>query len=494
MDLNQLNTVGGLITACLFFILGIVAVQLTHHRETVREQTKLFVAAYGVRMMMILAVYYLGLLKVLGDEDSTGWVLGYDLYKDWVQAGHTLFSLPRAVWDHMALQRENKVYHFGYQTILAIEFFILNMPGRITAAALNVLVGSWIPVLAFRMSLQLFNNPRAARYVGWTLTFMPSLIVFSSQTLKEPIVVFIEVLCLYCCVQLAQFSFKVRYILALAFGIIVVNNMRFYVVYVILGTLFLTITIPPIFKSKFRNVFLGAGFLISPLFLMVTYRSALVEINQIRVEQAKWAKSYSTGFGESTGMKLNSNVSNPFDITKNSQILPGFLFGLAHLMYAPFPWHLARGSLRMLLTTPEMLWWYYNGSIRLFRGIREAKRINLIEMLIPLAFCAPLLLFYSLIFNNIGLAYRYRAQIFPELMLFISLGYHRVKELTGMYGYELDEEQYNEEIHASENRYNPAFGAARSGRYQPISNPYGPNMIERDWPNNYPNDRFYPNE
>jgi len=57
----------------------------------------------------------------------------------------------------------------------------------------------------------------------------------------------------------------------------------------------------------------------------------------------------------------------------------------------------------MLLTAPEMLWWYYNGSLRLYRGAREGWRINKADMLLPALFIAPLLFFYSLIFNNLGL-------------------------------------------------------------------------------------------
>jgi hypothetical protein len=203
----------------------------------------------------------------------------------------------------------------------------------------------------------------------------------------------------------------------------------------------------------------------SPLVFIVTYRSALVELNQIKAEQVK-LKSYAGGFGTSSNMKLNSNVDNPFDITKTSQIIPGIIFGFVHLMYAPFPWHLAKGSLRMLLTAPEMLWWYYNGTIRLIRGVREARRINLIDMLIPFMFCVPLLLFYSLIFNNIGLAYRYRAQIFPELILFVSMGYHRVKLLKGMDSHVLTEDEFEEYSDRPIPQNQPAFGPA-SARFRP---------------------------
>ena len=485
-QLNILNTTGGMITACIFFILGIIAVQFTQHRDTIQEQTRLFVIAYFARMAMIVVVYYFGLINVLKDEDASGWVAGYGLYNEWVQAGYGIFSLPQAIikFGREQFAARNSL-HFGYTAILATEFFLLNMPGRVTAAVLSALVGAWVPVLAFRMSMQIFDNPKAARYVGWALVFMPSLILFSSQTMKEPIVVFVEVLCLYCCVQIAQFRSRIRHILALFIGVFVIYYLRFYVAYVIVGTLALSLAIPPIFRSKFRNLFLAVGLLFSPLVFIVTYRSALVELNQIKAEQVK-LKSYAGGFGTSSNMKLNSNVDNPFDITKTSQIIPGMVFGLVHLMYAPFPWHLARGSVRMLLTTPEMLWWYYNGTIRLFRGVREARRINLIDMLIPFMFCVPLLLFYSLIFNNIGLAYRYRAQIFPELILFVSLGYQRVKLLKGMDSYVLTEDEFQEYSDRPIPQNQPVFGPA-STRFRPdFSNTV--NVPTNAWSNQ--NERF----
>ena len=79
-QLNILNTTGGMITACIFFILGIIAVQFTQHRDTIQEQTRLFIIAYFARMAMVVIVYYLGLINVLKDEDSSGWVAGYGLY------------------------------------------------------------------------------------------------------------------------------------------------------------------------------------------------------------------------------------------------------------------------------------------------------------------------------------------------------------------------------------------------------------------------------
>ena len=429
---ENLNTFGGLVCFVLFLIVGLLLIQLTHHRETRRQQTQLFLLSYLIRTAMVVAVYYLGLINVIKDEDSAGWTGGMGLYQLWVEEGRTIFSLPSAIYDYIKTATENSGtdggrLHIGYFVIIASEFLILNTPGRIPAVMLNVLVGSWVPVLAFRLSMQIFNNPRAARYTGLTLALMPSLVLFSAQTLKEPIVVFLEVLGLYCCVQICQLKFRIRYFAALLFASFTVYYLRYYIIYVFAGTLFLAFTIPVVFKSKFRNAFIVLGLFTSPLVFLIAYQSAVVEITEIKNDQTRRLMSYRNGFGQGDNMQSNSNVENPFDITQTSQLIPGFLFGLVHLMFAPLPWHLAKGSLRMLLTAPEMLWWYYNGSLRLYRGAREGWRINKADMLLPALFIAPLLFFYSLIFNNIGLAYRYRAQVFPELMLFVSLGYHQVR-------------------------------------------------------------------
>lgn len=474
---ENLNTFGGIACVFLFLAIGVLLVQITHHRETRRQQTQLFLISYFVRTAMVIAVYYLGLINIIKDEDSAGWYGGLGLYNLWVEEGQNIFTLPGAIYKYLqdstsGSGSDGGRLHIGYFIILASEFLILNAPGRIPAAMLNVLVGAWVPVLAYRLSMQIFDNPRAARYAGLALAFMPSLVLFSAQTLKEPIVVFLEVLGLYSCVQICQLKFRVRYFAALLFASCTVYYLRYYVVYVFATTFFLALTIPIVFKSKFRNAFIIFGFLISPVVFLLAYQSAIDEITEIKNEQTRRLMSYRSGFGQGDNMQTSSNVDNPFDITQTSQLIPGFLFGFVHLMFAPLPWHLARGSLRMLLTAPEMLWWYYNGTIRLVRGFREGMRINFADMLLPALFIAPLLFFYSLIFNNIGLAYRYRAQVLPELMLFVSLGYYQLK--INMSTFYEDSEYLNETQEQFPRQQWPPRPSQGQGQFREPFGPPGP--------------------
>lgn len=438
----QLNTGSGLVVAVFLFVAGLAIVRLTHHRESLRDQYHLFVAAYLARMIMILLIYNAGLISIVTDSDSQGWAVGLSLYDQWKSEGYGILTVPLAIYEGLPASSARSS-HFLHKLFYGALFLVTGLPGRIAAASLNALFGSLIPVLSYRMSLQIFGDLKAARYLGWTMALMPSLLVFSALTAKEPFVVFFEVLGLYSCVQLAQRRLRLRYLFTYVMSLFCMFYLRFYVYYVLIGTFVVALVVPVFIRGRFRKTALIMGLMVSPGVMYVGYVSAIAErdeeIARNIADNLEGMRNYATSMGG------NSFVENPFDITQSSQFVPALLFGLAHLMYAPFPWNLLRGSRLMLLTTPEVLWWYYVGTVRLFRGVRYGFRENLADALIPVLFCLPLIYYYSLIFSNIGLAYRYRAQIYPELILFIGFGYKRLQTLHGYQSYMLPEPDEPEE-------------------------------------------------
>ena len=74
------------------------------------------------------------------------------------------------------------------------------------AAVLNCFFGALTVVFAYRIARTLFSEWVAIR-VGWWTCLLPSLIVWSGQTVKEPAVIFLETLALYGCVNLSKFRF-----------------------------------------------------------------------------------------------------------------------------------------------------------------------------------------------------------------------------------------------------------------------------------------------
>lgn len=451
VNLQDLNTASGLVVALLLFVTGLIFVRMTHHRETLSDQFRLFIVGYLARIFMIILIYKGGLISIVTDSDSSGWRISLAIHEGWLEEGYGPLQAPLAFYEQLPSRLERRT-HVLHKICYAALFLMTGLPGRVTAASLNALFGALIPVLSFRMSMQLFGDLKAARYLGWVLALMPSLLVFTGLTAKEPFVVFFEVLGLYCCVQIAQRRIRVRYIAAFALSAGAMVYLRYYIFYVLIGSFITSIVVPMLIKNgRIRKSAVILGLLASPLVMYVGYNSAMDE----RDEQAAIEALSGSRFGTTADLKTYSSkmggksfVENPFDITQPSEFIPGLLFGLVHLMYAPFPWNLASGSRLMLLTTPEVLWWYYVGTVRLFRGLRYGLKENLGDALIPILFCLPLIYYYSLIFSNIGLAYRYRAQIYPELILFISFGYKRLKIMHGYESYSLREDDEPEYLPA----------------------------------------------
>ena len=99
---------------------------------------------------------------------------------------------------------------------------------------------------------------------------------------------------------------------------------------------------------------------------------------------------------------------------------------LAYFLFSPFPWQMTVP--RRLITAPEMVFWYWLTPFvftAFRRVIREGSRLQLALLMsliiITVAFAVPS--------GNMGLAYRYRAQIVPLFLAFAAAGF--VQKRTG---------------------------------------------------------------
>jgi hypothetical protein len=109
-------------------------------------------------------------------------------------------------------------------------------------------------------------------------------------------------------------------------------------------------------------------------------------------------------------------------VRKPWQIPLVLLIGSAYALLSPFPWQFNGGSWRFLLTAPDMLIWWVIFFAAVVPGVWRALRTRLLDV-------APLVVFllmigglYSLMFANVGIAYRQRAQLLPVLLLVAAAG------------------------------------------------------------------------
>jgi 4-amino-4-deoxy-L-arabinose transferase-like glycosyltransferase len=408
--MNDLNLDFGLVLFLLLGGLGWVILTLTrNHSQTMRLQLKLFLWAFGLRFGMSLAIYQFGLVSVLGDDDAIGWNFGVSYYNAWQRV--SFLDLPSVL---MGAFEGN---HRGYYYLLGTLFYFTDSPGRFPAAVLNCFFGALTVVFAYRIARSLFSEWVAVR-VGWWTCLFPSLIIWSAQTVKEPAVILLETLALYCCVRLKRSGFSTKYILVCAIAIVLVIPFRFYAAYIVGAAVALTLVLPQIGRRMTFGSAIGVAALVIPiLFLSGVFVQNESKLAQFDLQSiSKFRKDVATGEGSASG------VSSNYDLQSTGGLVLGTAEGAAHLLLAPFPWQLLGGSARKLGTMPELVVWWWLFFAGLIPGVWYAVRHRFNDIQPLVFFLLGLGWLYSTMFGNVGLAYRQRAQLVPWLLIFAMVG------------------------------------------------------------------------
>jgi hypothetical protein len=412
----------GIAFLLLFAGLGSFLLTLTRrHQQTRREQIILFLSALGVRFAAAIVVYEMGLVKVLGDEDSQGWIHGLALSNGWDRQWLGLLSLPE-IW---AAAYEG--HHLGFQYLAGLFFFITGSSARMPLAAMNCFFGALTVILIYRTSIILFSRWTALR-AGWVACFFPSLIIWSAQTLKEPVVILLEAVALYACVNLKISGFSVKYVLSCAAAIVLLPPFRFYAAYLAGAVAIMALLLPRIgarigkSKSSFKPALavLAVVAVIAP-FVISTGYLARNEADFERFSQLKEIER----FRNNVAIGYGSGVENGYDLNTATGLATAIGVGWAYLLLAPFPWQLSEGSLRMLLTTPELAVWWWLVFFGMIPGLWHVFKTRLADAQPMLFFVLGLGLLYSMMFGNVGLIFRQRAQLLPWLLIIAVAGLER---------------------------------------------------------------------
>jgi len=410
--MNDPGLIEGTAIFALLLLLGVLLLHATRlHRHDLTLQLRLFLIAYALRFALSIAIYQFGLVAVLKDEDASGWVAGVALMESWIARGIGLADFLSELLGAF------EGHHQGYYYMLGALFFVTGCPGRLSAAALNGFFGAMTVVFAYRTARVLFNAP-VARRVGWWTALFPSMLIWSAMTVKEPVVIFLEVVAVYGCVRMRFAGLSFLHLALCALTIVLLVPFRFYAAYLVGLAVLLTLVAPTIFQP--RSAIAGVLLLVVTLSLMAG-TGALAQYEayseQASLERVQFLRNeFATGsLGTGSGVKTA-------DIRTPGGMVAGILVGGAHLLLAPFPWQLGTGSIRMLLTLPELLYWWWLFFVAVIPGMRYAIKRYLSRVVSVLLLMFGLGLLYSLLFGNVGLVFRQRAQLLPWLLMFAGVG------------------------------------------------------------------------
>jgi hypothetical protein len=236
------------------------------------------------------------------------------------------------------------------------------------------------------------------------------MILWSSIALKDMLSTLLLVFALYFCLSLRE-RVTLGNLAGTLLPVLAILSIRFYLVYFVGFAIVASL----IFERGSRlltGVYKQLGVVAAGLALLgvlgLTERTEQ-EMDLISLEQAS---AYRRGMA----LSANSGFDVEVDVSTPGNALAYLPIGMAHLLWAPFPWQMV--SLRPLLAAPETVFWWFLFPATI-RGIVFAIRRRFSETSALLIFSATLLCGYSLVHGNVGSAFRQRAQIWCSCSSFL---------------------------------------------------------------------------
>jgi hypothetical protein len=373
---------------------------------------RVFAFGFLMRVLVGTLIYVFHYQNFFGGDALTYDAFGYALLKVWegnkdYQVAIDIFSGGGAASGWGMLYMVAGIYKVVGQNMLAVQY-------------VNCILGAATAPIAYMISMELFPHRRVARVCALLAAFFPSMVLWSCQGLKDGPIVFLLAVSMIATLRLGD-RFSLKYLAALALALCCLLTLRFYVFYIVVVAVTTAFILGrrPLTAQSFIRQFA----ILSVIALALTYfgvsryatlqyetYGSFEQLQRMRIDASQSAKS---GFGQDV------------DVSTPGGALSAIPLGLTYLMLAPFPWQL--GSMRQLITLPEMVVWWASLPL-LVLGLWFAIKYRLREVAPILIFMTLLTLSYSILMGNVGTAYRQRAQLLIFYFIFAAIGFVLVKE------------------------------------------------------------------
>lgn len=369
-----------------------------------------FVLGLLIRVLMGAIIYAFKLELFFGNDATLYDALGNRLVEVWT-------GLPYP--DDGLTERATNTRGSGWgMAYLTGGIYMITGRNQLAAQYFCAIVGAATAPMIYSCTDKIFNNRRVATTAALLIAVFPSFIVWSSQMLKDGLIVFLLVLSMTMVLELQnKLNYASVFILILALGGIL--TLRFYIFYMIGAAVVGSFVLGQAASAKaiVRGLvlFVVVGVALSYLGVLQNANNEFEQygsLEKVQRSRSNLAESDS-GFGQ------DQNVST----TEGAVIaLP---VGFTYLMLAPFPWSLT--NFRQVITLPDVLLWYCCIPLLIMGLIYTVK--NRLRNAVPiLIFTVMLTIAYSVFQGNVGTAYRQRTQIQVFLFIFVAVGWTMIQE------------------------------------------------------------------
>jgi hypothetical protein len=198
-----------------------VLIILRKQADDVETITNMFLLALTLRLGLGLIIHLLSLEKVFGPDAFSYHDLAINRIDAWKMgvSGSPFQGDSASAWG-MAWLVTGIYLVFGKSILIGQTFCCV--------------VGALTPPMVYFCSLNIFNNRRAARYSGFAVAVFPSFILWSSQMLKDGLIIFLLVVAMTALISL-QKRFSYAAIAALLASMAGILSLRFYIFYMVVA-------------------------------------------------------------------------------------------------------------------------------------------------------------------------------------------------------------------------------------------------------------------
>ena len=407
--------------AIILVVAGIMIVNRGQDTEERHILIKIFLIAFLLRAAFALfATFFLG-RSVFYTIDALGThTVGVELARVW--KGEKFFVTGLGYFmQSLEFTRNAHWYMAG------AFYYLLGMPSWFALSYLHCWLGALTVIIVYKIARLIFERDVAITAAKWA-TFFPALIVWSALPWKDASMMFFECAAIYAVMKL-QRKPQLKYQFLLVACIALAWVTRRYIAHVLVAAALVTLFFPV--GKQFRElgyvqvisiILLFAALSLSGIYTTMSPYTAgqvsLFSMENVETHKLVYRISEHSGAVEQGYL---SNIDPIFDVSTPSGLLLEFPHSFAYFMFAPFPWHFMKGSLRLKLAFSELLlWWWMIPAIVV--GIRYVVKYKLREALAPLLFSALLTIMYAFLFYNMGVAYRQRPHIIVYLLIFFGVG------------------------------------------------------------------------
>jgi len=301
---------------------------------------------------------------------------------------------------------------WGMNYLMGVLYTIFGENIFLAQSFCGVIGAAAVPMTYF-LAKDLYQNERVARTAAFGVAFFPAFVIWSSQLLKDGLILFLLVLLMTAVLRI-QKKFSVAALVVLISSMAAILSLRFYIFYMVSVAVVGSFIVG---TSTSMKAILQRTAILFVIGLVLTYlgviRTAGVDfqtygsLERVQLSRADLAQSASSGF-----------ASEDSDVSTVGGAIAALPVGFVYLMFAPFPWEMK--NFRQSLTLPDVLLWWSLTPFALY-GLWYTIR-NRLRLAFPiLIFTMMLTVSYSIFQGNVGTAHRQRTQIQVFMFIFISV-------------------------------------------------------------------------